>query len=125
MVTPHDVFALDDDFAAFAVIRQLAGVFVSHNGDFNASRLSDRAREARTRRKRTARHLVRGLRHSVRLEDRCAETVFEGVEYGGSEGGGAGADDAERFVGRVVFIGARQEYLVDGWNRGVPSRVGF
>mmetsp|Transcript_16862 Transcript_16862/g.30571 ORF Transcript_16862/g.30571 Transcript_16862/m.30571 type:complete len:238 (-) Transcript_16862:632-1345(-) len=70
------------------------------------------------------RHLVRGLGHGVRLQDRHLEGGLQSLKRGGSEGGRAGADEAERRRrGRsgVVLAGAGEQDLVDGGHGGVEG----
>ena len=89
VVAPHDVFTFDDDLAAVTDACQLPSVFVGHDGDFDASGLSHGSGDACAGRQGAAGHLVRGFGHAVGFEDGCAETVFEGIEHGWCQSGGA------------------------------------
>lgn len=111
-----DVLAADADLGLAAHGHLLAGVV--QDLDLDALADADARGLALSGRERVRGHLVRGFGHGVGFEDRRVVRLFQRVEGGRGEWGGAGSDEAD--LGLGVGRGVLEEDLVDGGDRRVP-----
>src|SRR3954447_26493799 len=92
-IAPGDVFAPDYNLAGFS-LRSEAAVG-AHDGDLGARGGADAAGLPRPRREGIARHLVRGFRHPIGLDDGTAKGPFELAHYLRRQRRGGGTNQAD------------------------------